>query len=544
MTLTPLLLAAALFQGPGSTASIDDSDTHGQVGDSLLSLDEAIRLANGSLATSALSAAEQARLSGTGAVTTIRIDAASLPTVTTSAALTPLSGQGSEVLVEGVQDASGSWPMLVGQSQQTTLSLRSHRLRVMGLSFAGGDIAIDAKMPAMTNPNMPMPMVMNCTFDGQTDCGIQLRATGTDATMLMVNRARFTNMPLGYRVEDMTTSGRIMSNNEFITFDGVTTGCSAFEGGNGNTTMFALWRSTFDNGETLCRSTRSTSATTLFMFRLVYVDATCTGDVVDCEGQSAGTTMVHHHHGDWTAGAGKRALWTHPRTGQFDVHGSEMVFRGDIEISGSTSSPRFWHQNNRFFDSAITYDVDGALPNLLWNRYENCSITVPASARSPIDIRSSHLINTTVDAQSFLAPVDLVGCWRPSGTMSGFSSETGSYAGAFLGQTEVTPREPQVGGSMQLYADLPQDIALIWDIAPSDPRPITSQEPVRFYGDPNQIVILPAIAIFQSTLTVPLPNSPALVGSEWYVQGIALPLTGGTGASGFYLPRGERITLR
>ena len=74
--LTTLLLSALLANGPGAIATVDDTNSHGAVGDAKLSLDEAIQLANGTLALTSLSAQELARISGSGAVTTVRIDAA------------------------------------------------------------------------------------------------------------------------------------------------------------------------------------------------------------------------------------------------------------------------------------------------------------------------------------------------------------------------------------------------------------------------------------------------------------------------------------
>jgi hypothetical protein len=221
-----------------------------------------------------------------------------------------------------------------------------------------------------------------------------------------------------------------------------------------------------------------------------------------------------------------------------------MVFDGDIVIAGGTTSPRFWHQNNQYKNCAITFDVAGALPNLLWNRYENCTITVPALARSPVIIRDSHMSNTDIDGQSFLAPVTVDGCYRAGGALTGFVSETTPAPALFLGSTEVSPQDPQVGTSLQLSTDLPPGIALFWDIADSYARPVTSQEPVRFYGNPASVIVLPAVAIFQTTLTIPIPLTPGLIGLEFYAQGIAVPWQATLQAPAYHLPRGGPINLR
>jgi len=544
--LLPTVLTALLANGPGAVANVDDPQSHGTVGDALLSLDEAIQLANGTLAIGSLSAQEQARITGTGAVTTVRIDAQVTPTITVQSPLTDVLGQGmavGRVCIEGVM-SQGSRPLIDGGTASHVFALKRHLVTVSGLRFFGGDVAIQAKMPMMSQPMNDMPMVMGCEFEGQNVYGFEILASGTDETMLMVRNSRLTNMPIGFRIDETTSNGRIMCEVENCEFDGVNIGCEAFEGGDGMNTMFALWRSTFVNGATLGRSTRSATSSKLFMFRIVYVDAVCSDHVIECVGEAAGNTMVHHHHGDWTAGPGKYALYTHPRTAQFDVHGSEMTFHSDVWISANTASARVWHQNNRYENCTITFDCDGSLPNLVWNHYENCSIEVPSLARSQVDLRSCELINTDCDSQAFLAPIELSGCYRNGGALTGFATEQNGAPQVFLSTTEITPKEPQVGGTVTFAADVPAGFALVWDVAESYARPNTSQEPVRFYGDPATAIILPAVVLFQSSMTLPIPSSPGLIGFEFYVQGVSLPLFGQPYSPPYYLPRGQRITLR
>ena len=85
---------------------------------------------------------------------------------------------------------------------------------------------------------------------------------------------------------------------------------------------------------------------------------------------------------------------------------------------------------------------------------------------------------------------------------------------------------------------------MIWDFATSFERPMTSTEPVRFYGDPASVVVLPVIVINQSTLLVSIPNNPALMGFEFYVQGISVPWQAMPHAPAYHLPRGGLVQLR
>jgi len=541
---TVFAACAALGQGPTISASIDDPNSHGTVGDSKLSLDEAIQIANGTLAITSLSAAEQARISGTGPVTSILVDAAITPTITMQAPLTAITGPVGAVdpiTITGTA-AAGALPILAGNTQPTILNIHTHLTVISGFRIENGAIAVDAVMPAASM--MAKARVGNCEFDGQSTVAVQLRTVGPDNTNLMVHDASIRNTPLGFRLDDQASGGIMISENERVTMDGVTLGCEVIEDGSGMMTMWQFWRSTFVNGETLAKTTRTPTSDKLVMLRIVHSDAVCTEDVVEMIGTTAGTSMLHHHHGDWTAGPGKRVIWTHPRNAQFDIHGSEMEFYGDIEIGAGTTSPRIWHQNNYYKNCAITLDIDGALPNLLWNRFDNCTIDVPSLARSPVTIRDSQLENTSVSSQSFLAPIDLEGCYRSGGTLSGFANESSTAPGAFLGTATVTPEDPQIGGTLQFTADLPPGISLIWDIATSIQRPVTSTEPVRFYGDTASVAILPLIVINQSTLLLPVPNNSALIGQEFYMQGVALPWMPMPHAPAFHLPRGTLVRPR
>lgn len=546
---TTLLVPLLLAQGPGLTATVNDPLSHGTLGDALLSLDEAIRVANGTLLPTALSAGEQARLTGTGPLLdSIVIDAMVTPVITLQNPLTDFTGPAGihhHVEIMGMTMVGMPMPVIQGGNQPRVFTFRTYNVGLHELRIVGGQVAVDARMPAPTSPSSHMAELMHCEFAGQTTAAVRAHGTGLDESMVMLEHCELENMPLAFLIDDQTAGGMVMIEAERVHFDGVVLGCRVLEGGAGaNMSMFNLFRSTFVNGTTLAEKRRQPNSTNQFMFRIVHSDIVCSGNVLDIEGGANGLTMVHHHHSDFTAGSGQKAFWVYPRTAEFDVHGSEMVFDGDVAIAANLASMRIWQQNNVYRNGTVTLDVDGALPNLLWNHYENCTIDVPATARSPVVVRSSELANTNVNGGSFLAPITLQGCARSGGAVAGFASETQAASGPFLGKTAVSPAEPSVGTSVQLSTDLPYGIGLVWDFAISYPRPVTTQEPVRFYGDPATVVVLPALVLFQSTMTVPIPNTAALAGLEFYVQGIALPLLGQPSAPAYYLPRGQLVWLQ
>jgi hypothetical protein len=555
--MQPLLVALVLAQGPGPglTAAVNDPQSHGVVGDNLLSLDEAIRVANGTLMTNMLSAAEQARITGPGmAVDTIAVDQMVTPTITLQAPLSDLTGMGMghHVEVMGMPMAMpmpmpgmSMLPVIQGGAHARVFTLRTHDCAVHGLRIVGGQVAIDAKMAMATAMGMPMAEVMDCELAGQTVAGVKVHGVGMDESMLMLEHVSFSNMPLGILIDDQVVGGESMVEAEHCMMDGVQLGCRVLEGGVGARMSMLNWfRGSFANGATFSEKRRTAASTQQFMYRIVHSDLTCTGNVLDVQGGANGLTMVHHHHGDFVAGAGQKAFWVWPRTAEFDIHGSEMTFVGDVLVAANLASMRVWQQNNTFRNGVVTYDVDGALPNLRWNRYENCSLVVPAAARSPVTVRECELTNTPCNSASFLAPITLQGSWRSGGGMAGFASETSPAPGRFLGVGAIAPADPQLGSNLTFTTDLPPGVAAMWDIGLSFARPTTTMEPVRFYGDPNNCVVLPMVLTLQTTTVVAIPMTMALVGMEFYGQAVAFPQSGQTWMPPYHLPRGRLIAPR
>ncbi|MBI5853489.1 MAG: hypothetical protein HZB39_20965 [Planctomycetes bacterium] len=539
-------LALSASGGPTLTATVNDPLSHGVVGDLRLSLDEAIRLANGTLSIAALSAAEQAQITGTGTtVEEIVIDPMVTPAITLEAPLTDVMGMGpsaGHVVIHAA--AHTTMPQILGGSHATVFSLRTHLVHVEGLHVMGGQVAIDAQMAPMGLPSMQMALVHGCRLEAQSVAAVRLHGTGMDESMLMLEHTDFVNLPIGMILDDQTAGGVVMAECEFLAMDGVTLGADVLENGNGPMSMLLMLRSSFVNGETLARKRRGAGSTRQFMFRFVHCDAICTSDVVDIEGGANALTMVHHHHSDFVAGPGRKAFWVWPRSAEFDIHGSEMVYSGDVFVAGSRFTPRVWQQNNTYRGGRIVYDVDGALPNLLWNRYENCTLEVPSTARSPVTVRASEFVATTVNGSSILAPIALTGCWRSGGALNGFAGESQPAPSRFLGTTSITPVDPQLGTSLDLATDLPLGVGAIWDVMLSHARPATAAEPVRLYGDISTAVVIHGLYALQSRISLPLPNDVGLVGIEFYVQAVDFPLLGQGFVPAFHLPRGALVRPR
>jgi len=171
-------------------------------------------------------------------------------------------------------------------------------------------------------------------------------------------------------------------------------------------------------------------------------------------------------------------------------------------------------------------------------------VVVPATATTQVRLRSCEFWNAGVNGQALAAPVTLDGCYASGSTMTGQVSAQNAATVPFLGRTTVTPANPQVGTTLSLGTDLPFGVGLVWDFAIAMPRPVTTREPVRIYGDLASVMVLPGFSVFQSTTNVPIPANPNLIGLEFYVQGVQVPIVANSPAPAYYLPTGSLVRLR
>jgi hypothetical protein len=124
-----------------ATLDVNDTSAIGTVGDSKLSIDEAIRLANGSLSLSRLSSAERAQVHGTPGPGVASLIKVALPQGSVIAATTALS------VVRGDTDDTidGDGVTLAGDGNGTALTLSSSDLTLKNMTIKGfgTDLAVD-----------------------------------------------------------------------------------------------------------------------------------------------------------------------------------------------------------------------------------------------------------------------------------------------------------------------------------------------------------------------------------------------------------------
>ncbi|MEQ1632366.1 MAG: hypothetical protein ABL997_08335, partial [Planctomycetota bacterium] len=366
LSLAAALAALLVPSSPaalGLTANVTDTMSHGVLGDSLLSLDEAIRLCNGTLTVAQLSPQEAANVAGAGAVVDhVVIDPMVTLTIQLEAPLTPITGQGlGPVHVEGIVIAGhghGVTTMLLGGAHAHVLALHTNEVTVSGLHLNGGQVGFDVRTAQGGYAEALMARIDECDMHAQTTASVRLTGVGLDHSTVMLHHCVFHNSARAILVDDQSNGGFVVVHGMHCHFDGVALGCEVTESGSGGAMSMVMFdRSEFDLGANFLRTRRIGTGDQQLMIRLLYCEVASSGDAVDVQGNGNGLTMIHHHHSTIAVSPGQKALVVGPKTAQFDIHGSEVEFTGDVVLRANLFTQRVWQQNNTYHNGVLTFDV-------------------------------------------------------------------------------------------------------------------------------------------------------------------------------------------
>ncbi len=536
-----LLASLSTLPAQSLTALVNDTVSHGKVSDGSLSLDEAVRLANGTLALSALSTAEKARVSGSGgAVEAIVIDAAVTPTIKLEQALSTIQ---TKVHIRGVVD-QGKKPVLDLGSQAVGLSIRTHLAQLSDLSIVGGGVAVEA---TTTQGSLITPVrIFDVDTSNQAKACYQFHASSTDKAAFYIVGGTLRNAPMGFDLDDNGNGGQLLVEGEFLNFTNVTLGIDLVVNSSNGTSICRYWRSNFLDGDTFMKVRRATTSTQRQVLRVVHGHYESKSDLFDVQGNTAGETAFFHHHALFKAAAGKKALWVYPADAWFDVHGSEMVFEGDVTIQCGKATPRIFSHNNVFRNLTLQIDNDGAAPDMLWNRYENCRFDVLSGNTTAFTIFGSEFYNATVTDSSTTSPLTLTDAYLSNTTTSGAVKVTNTLPAPWQGSTALSDPEPRVGTWVALASYVPANMDLIWTVGLGLPRPLTTAFPFRFYMYVPTLVIFaqPPVGSGLRLTPVLIPGDQALAGIEFYFQGVSYPTASQNLVPPLYLPTGARMIPR
>ncbi|MDP6929441.1 MAG: hypothetical protein QF412_07045 [Planctomycetota bacterium] len=163
------LLASLSAQGPLHTrAVINDSRSHGKLGDGLLSLNEGILLHNLTLTRSQLSAAELKQIQGVGDIATLEISATTVPKIALERDLVLIKGSQHGFTLEGAQGMP-----IIDFGAHGEIKIVGDYCAFRNLHFRGGQRAIHLTQ----NDVLFGALFEDMRFEGQAGTALTVMAT-------------------------------------------------------------------------------------------------------------------------------------------------------------------------------------------------------------------------------------------------------------------------------------------------------------------------------------------------------------------------------
>jgi hypothetical protein len=538
------IAAAAGGGGPApavhAVAFVNDPLSHGLVGDGLLSLNEAIRLHNGTLPYATLSPAEQAQLSlipntgNTTDVTWIDIDGSNTPVITIEQDLDPVLDTSFGLLLKGFGDR----PVLDFSGPGITHGLRvpANAMSVQDLVFLAGPYGIDVVQTDVSGQ-------AGCTlqgvrFEGQAQFGLRVSATTANGVGRMIlEQCEFDGCPTAI-VHDESGPGRtsIVEAHE-VDVRNASTGFDATLGPGGST-RYTFDRVTIDASVRGIRIARSATASRQAFLEGSFVQIRAPeAAVLQCH--PVGQTWALLHLWDLRAGPGGTAL--------------QLGAPGDALFGELTEAT---------LDGAVQVGC-GAAPQplrLVNLRCRTGPVGLATSPSQPLTVTDSRFDGCAVSTTGN-GPVAVNGCCFAGGTLIGTAAAplqlTASFAVAVgahvsvaaplpapqLGSLTIAPDYVVLGGTVQFLPDLPPGLLGVLALGFTDPSPTLAVPGLHLYFEPATYVLLPGAYTLQQGTTWNVPANSIFAGTDLVVQLAALPLAG-VQAPWLQLPPPVRFVLR
>ena len=536
----------ALGIGPGApgfhaVAFVNDPLSHGQVGDGLLSLNEAILLHNGQLPYAQLSVAEQAQLSlipGTGSttdVTWIDIDTANTPVITIEQDLAPVLDTTFGLLLKGFGE-----PVVLdftGPGLTRGLLVPANAMTVENTVFLGGVYGLDVVQTDVTG--QAGCVLQNVRFENQATFGLRVVATAPNGTgRVILDRCEFVNCPTAVSLDESGAGRTTIVETYAVDIRGGAHGIDITLGAGGST-RYTFDRLTIDAGATGIRCVRGPQADRSMYLEGRFVRVTAADCVsVPCAASGAGTWAVMHL---WQlqAAPGGLALRLGQAGDRLFGELTELELDGDVAIGAGAGAQPLQLVNARGRNGAWSLATTAAqVLSLRECRLDGCAVQTAGSGA--ITANGCCFVGGSLTATA-AAPLQLDGCHAAA--TGAFVQSVAPVAGPQLGSMAIAPAEPQLGGTVQFLADLPPGLLGAFALGFRPAAAPISLPPFQLYLDPAAFVMVPGIYQLQQSYTWNLPASSTFAGSDLVVQLCVLPLPG-VPAPWLQLPPPRRFVLR
>lgn len=533
------------FTGPApafhAVAFITDPLSHGVVGDNLLSLNEAIRLHNGTLTLSQLSASEQIQLSllpSTGQttdITWIEIDSEALPTITVEQDLDTIVNTTFGLFIRG-----GGGPAVIdfsGAGVTRGFHSTSSNLVLQDLHFLGGPSGLELLQGDATGQP-------GCTLDGilfEDHSLFGLKVTGTQPNAigrLIVSDCEFRNVSNAIEFDETAANRITIFEAHEVRITGADTGVELAVGTGGNA------RFTFDRVviESSSVGIQLVAPATNGRPLLIEGDHTRVRAPVCARFDGANDAGTWMQCGMWNLLAPVGGIALELGSVGNQVYGDINEFRcvGDVTIATGGAPLPLHIRNMRCRDAAVTLSTTATQTlTVTESRFRNCA--TETSGTGVVSFSDSSFEGGGVGVTSPIGLLQASGCYIANGGVGVSASQ--SLTQAHLGSMEVTPDDATIGGVVQFTADLP--VGLICGFALGEVASLLPLFPSPFYVyvDPSAFVFLPGVYLAQQSTSWNVPNLPQLYGYDLVVQPVVFPLSG-VQAPALQFPPGWRFVLR
>jgi hypothetical protein len=544
------LLSVGVLTGSGPSATskpafhaiafVNDPLSHGAVGDNLLSLNEAIRLHNGTLTVGQMSAAEQLQMSllpGTGVttdITWIEIDAEFTPMITIEQDLDSIVNTTFGLFIRG----SGGVPKFnfTGAAVTRGIHSTSNNLILQNLHLIGGIYGLDVSQSDVTG--QPGCSLDGVIFDNHTQYG--LGVTGTLASAigrLIIEDCEFINVPDAIELDETPADRTTIFEARDVRITGAGDAIDLAVG-TGGTARFTFDRVIIEcSGVGIDLHAPATSGRPL----LIEGNHTRVRAPVCARFDGANDAVTWMQCGMWSllATTGGTALDLGVVGNQ--VYGDINEFRcdGDVNIAtGGTVQPLSL-RNMRCKNGTVSMSTTASQALAITeSRFRNC--TMDTAGPGAVTLGNSSFEGGSLGQSSLPGLLQATGCFIANAGAGVTANQ--SLTQAHLGSMEVVPDDGVIGGSIQFFADLPPGLVCAFavgnvpDVLPVLPAPF------HVYLDITGFVFLPGVYAGQQSALWAVPNLPQFGGHNLIVQSIVLPL-GGVQAPALQLPPGWRFVL-
>ncbi len=532
------------------TCTVDDVRSHGALGDTRLSLDEAIRVVNGTLALTALSTQERARFSGIGSILEeIRLDPAVTPTVTLERVLTDVVGQHHahvHVSLLGVTGTAAGHVVLDAGNHAVGLPVRTNHAHIHGLEIRGGQIGIDFDTSQHYHPSEFAELgEIHC--EGQSSVGIRVTNNASpsgEQAPLVLHEVHVHDAPIGLQIRDLSTFGNVDVSAEHLAIEDCAVGIDVDIQSTGGDHLLDLTHAEIRQATHGVRVRRTAASTARWQLRFLHVDVDAMQRAFDVEANTPGTTALGLHHVVASGGVlpGDFALRTAPRAGTCTLRVTETLLAGDIGVALAPGANGLVIGNSRLRNGAASFDLGNGNGLLQWNTFTSIPLQVLATNAGTLNLDGSELVRSPL---TNLAPgaVLLSGCFLASSPTSGPVTAQNALTAPWIGRATVSPIDPPLGGFVDLSVDLPAGIAALWILGVADANPNVFASPFRFYFDLTSFVTLPGIATGQARTRVPVPMNMSLRGRGFYGQPVQAPIASQPFVPPLFLPIGGSFEI-